>query len=260
MINYDLVKKALKHFKKNHPFDHCVVDHFFEEGIALALADEFLSYESSEWHCYKNAIEDKKTLNDWNIFPALTYQTFDKINSPEFTHLLEEVIKQEIIVDQGLHGGGWHIHGSGGNLNPHLDYSIHPKLKKERKINLLVYLAPDFIAEEHGGHLGLYAQSANSKRPGELIKEIAPVFNRAVIFDTTQNSWHGISRPLNQPEGIYRKSIASYYLVEPKGDVNARQRALFAPRENQIGKKHVEKLIELRSNVSTSTQVYRKQN
>ena len=24
--------------------------------------------------------------------------------------------------------GGWHCHSDGGNLNSHMDYSIHPKL------------------------------------------------------------------------------------------------------------------------------------
>jgi hypothetical protein len=43
--------------------------------------------------------------------------------------------------DPGLHGGGWHMHGAGGNLNPHLDYSIHPKSGLMRKLNIIIYLS-----------------------------------------------------------------------------------------------------------------------
>ena len=42
-----------------------------------------------------------------------------------------------LLPDNGLNGGGWHIHANGGKLNPHLDYSMHPKLPYQRKIILL---------------------------------------------------------------------------------------------------------------------------
>ena len=46
----------------------------------------------------------------------------------------------KLFIDPGLHGGGWHIHSNKGNLNPHLDYSIHPKMDIQRRLNLIVYL------------------------------------------------------------------------------------------------------------------------
>ena len=113
-----------------------------------------------------------------------------------------------LFADSGLNGGGWHIHKQGGKLNTHLDYSLHPKLKLERKLNLIVYLNPDWNAE-WGGALGFWGNESSSK-PGELVKEIPPKFNRAVIFDTTVNSWHGLPDPLRCPEGQSRKSLAVY--------------------------------------------------
>jgi len=50
-----------------------------------------------------------------------------------------------------------------------------------------------------------------------------------VLFDTTQDSWHGMSHGLTQPEGIYRKSITVYYLCQPVTETDQRGRALFAP-------------------------------
>ena len=57
----------------------------------------------------------------------------------------------------------------------------------------------------HGGHLGLWV--GDNKKPQKLIKEISPDFNTAIIFDTTQNSWHGLSRPLELPKDILGKVL-----------------------------------------------------
>ena len=127
-INKENTEKSFVNFKKNPPFDHCVVDNFLIEDIAKSIESEFLDYNSKEWYCYKNAIEDKKALNNWNLFPKITYQLFNYLNSSEFTKYLSTLTGVSLYADPGLNGGGWHFHSNGGNLNPHLDYSIHQKL------------------------------------------------------------------------------------------------------------------------------------
>lgn len=257
MIETEALERGLGTFRGTKPFDHCVIDNFFQEDVARQLSEEFLAFDSEKWFCYKNPIEDKKALNDWNAFPELTYRAFTFLNSPGFVRTLSETLATELFPDQGLHGGGWHMHGPGGNLNPHLDYSIHPKLKLERRVNIIVYLSRELQPAQHGGHLGLWEHDADRCRPGELAKEIEPIFNRAVIFDTTQNSWHGMSRPLVQPQGIHRKSLAVYYLCRPSPSAASRGRALFAARPEQLGDSRVEEIIRLRSDVSSSSSVYR---
>lgn len=253
MINWVNFEKALLSYGDKPPFDHCIVDDFFQLETAEALATEFPSYDSPKWFTYKNAIEDKKALNDWNAFPPLTYQAFNSFYSDRMISTLEELLGAKIFPDHGLHGGGWHMHGTGGNLNPHLDYSIHPKILKERKLNIIVYLSKE-MRPEYGGHLGLWTDE--NDQPGALVAEVEPRFNRAVLFDTTQKSWHGMSRGLSQPEGIYRKSLAVYYMREPAVDAPDRGRALFAPRQEQKGDVAVEELIKKRSSVGQSAEVY----
>lgn len=254
MINWTNFEAALATFRENAPFDHCVVDGFFEPDIAEVLAAEFPDYDSPKWFGYKNAIEDKKALNDWNAFPPSTYKAFNALYSDRMISILEELLREKVFPDHGLHGGGWHIHGTGGNLNPHLDYSIHPKMDKERKLNIIVYMSKE-MRPEFGGHLGLWAN--DNGQPGDLIHEVEPKFNRAILFDTTQNSWHGMSRGLTQPEGIYRKSLAIYYMREPAANAPERGRALFAPRAEQKGDTSIEELIRKRSSVAQSAEVYR---
>jgi Rps23 Pro-64 3,4-dihydroxylase Tpa1-like proline 4-hydroxylase len=256
MINEDNLKNGLAQFRNSEPFDHCIIDDFFEADAARALSDEFPSYESSDWFVYDNQIEHKKALNNWEKFPKATYQAFTLLQSQILTDALSAALGEKIYVDHGLNGGGWHIHGTGGNLNPHLDYSIHPKMDLERVLNIIVYLSPE-LRPEHGGHLGLWAHNEKKKAPGKLVKEVEPRFNRAILFNTTQNSWHGMSRKLSVPEGVYRKSLAIYYMRTPAAGADRRGRALFAPREEQQGDESVLETIRLRSNVSTSSNVYR---
>lgn len=55
-----------------------------------------------------------------------------------------------------MHGGGWHVHANNGNLNPHLDYTIHPKVKYQRRLNLIIYLEESY-KDKYGGHLGFWS-------------------------------------------------------------------------------------------------------
>jgi hypothetical protein len=72
------------------------------------------------------------------------------------------------------------------------------------------------------------------------------MFNRAVVFDTT-GAWHGLPEPINCPVGQYRKSLAVYYLCDPRDGAASRNRALFAPTAEQSENREVMELIERRS-------------
>ena len=65
-----------------------------------------------------------------------------------------------------------------------------------------------------GGGLEFWSHDEENNRPLEKVKVVEPVFNRAVLFDTTQNSWHGFPQPITFPEGKMRKSFAVYYMTD----------------------------------------------
>ena len=220
LINLNNVTSALIDYK-SAPFDHCVIDNFLTDPVVIE--NEFLDYNSPHWLEYNNLVQHKKLNCDWFLFPKNTYQLIAYLNSTEFVDMLSKFVGCKLYSDPGLQAGGWHMHGTGGSLNPHLDYSVHPKLPLQRKLNLIIYLSSD-LKEEHGGHFGLWT---GIDTPDTLVKEVAPLFNRAIIFDTTQNSWHGLSRVCTLPEGIYRKSIAIYYLTDLPENADLRSRALF---------------------------------
>jgi hypothetical protein len=228
------------------PFYYQVIDNFFNQEQAKEISKEFPEYNSDIWYCYNNPLENKRTCNDWYQFGPETYKTLTMLNSKEFIRQLQKITGiPKLYPDIGLHGGGLHIHGTGGKLNVHLDYSIHPKLKLQRKLNLIIYLEENWNPE-WGGNLELWSHNKEKNRPDKRFATIDNVFNRAVLFDTTKNSWHGFPEPLTCPENKYRKSLAVYYLTDPPEGTDPRPRALYAPTKEQEKNPEILKLIEER--------------
>jgi Rps23 Pro-64 3,4-dihydroxylase Tpa1-like proline 4-hydroxylase len=256
MIEKKTLRSHFENFETQRPFSYAVIDNFFPADLANQLSSEFPDFNDPVWHEYKNQIEIKKVSNNWNTFPKATYEVFSYLNSAPFLDMLMDVTGiPALYPDNGLNGGGWHIHANGGKLNPHLDYSMHPKLPYQRKINIIVYLQTQWQSD-WGGHLGLYEHDASTNKPGRLVHEIEPLFNRAVFFDTTQNSWHGLCREVATPNGICRKSMAIYYLTTPPKGVDPRGKALFAPTDDQESNQEVLDLIKKRADINQASSVY----
>ena len=255
MINEMSYQKYKGQWEKAEPFSHLVIKDFLQPDVAQAVVDEFPDFNSDIWRKYDNPIEVKKLCNHWDKFGPTTYTLFQYLNSSEFIAAIETLVGCELLPDFGLNGGGLHTHRSGGKLNTHLDYSLHPKLGLERRLNLLIYVTPNWNPV-WGGSLGLWAQAKNEKAPGELVKTIAPEFNTAVLFDTTQDSWHGLPDPIACPESITRNSLAVYYLCEPGVKTEARGKALFAPNKDQENNPEILELIKKRSSVAGAADVY----
>lgn len=117
MIDKKNLISCLKNYGKAGPFDHCVIDDFFDLEYAKKLEAEFPDFNSDVWHIYNNPIEIKKTSNNWNLFPKDTYSAFTFLNSREFVEILEKNVfnSERLYADDGLNAGGWHIHRSEGS-------------------------------------------------------------------------------------------------------------------------------------------------
>ena len=146
MNKQDIKKKYKKEKKLLQKYNH----HYFNldsplvsdakydqiKSHVIKLEKEFPKYKDKRLHEYKNYCEVKKTSNNWNFFPPLTYKVFSLLNSSQTTKFLSKKLKiPKVIPDYGLHGGGWHLMHHKGKLNPHLDYFIHPKANLQRKYN-----------------------------------------------------------------------------------------------------------------------------
>lgn len=245
MLNVTISEQDRGTFTEAHPFPHIIYDNFFDEDIARQLSEEVPGTDNPIWLQYNNKLENKFACNMWDKFPKTTYQVFSYFCNPNFVSLLSQVTGIfPLIADVGLHGGGWHVHTRGGMLNVHKDYSIHPKMKLERALNLIVYLTPNWNSE-WGGGLGLWTEK--DEQPDELIHTVDCLFNRAVLFDTRKNSWHGLPQPIECPDNVRRTSIAIYYMTTPSNSADLRERALYAPSPSQRGDQEILDFIQKRA-------------
>ena len=221
--NLDLV--AERHQEKYNnaiPFPSIVIENFFDEQFLNQILKEFpdlSKIESTQKYMNKNEI--KYTNNKYKNFPESIRTFFDFLNSNYYLEFLQKItsIKERLVSDPELNGGGLHEIKEGGILKIHTDFSKHPSLKLDRRINVLIYLNKNW-KEEYGGHLELWDQNMQ-----ECKKKILPTFNTMVIFSTNDFSNHGHPDPVTCPQGISRKSIALYYFSEgrPSSDLNINQ-------------------------------------
>ena len=244
-IKIEKFKKALSKFNSIKPFPYVVVDDFLSLNLAKKIEKNFPNHSDKKLWSYKNYCEIKKATDNWNMFPPEAYQLLSILNSHDFLETIKKKIKlKNLYPDYGLNGGGFHIMGEKGKLNPHLDYIIHPKLNLMRKFNLIVFFNLKW-KQSNGGELCLYEKNPNNKKlPGKLVKKIEPKFNRAILFDTSLSSWHGV----NEVKNMTRKSMAVYYLINKKPKTEKRYKALYSPLKNQMKDKKVKKFIKMRAN------------
>lgn len=235
-------------FKNGQPFEHVVIDNFFTEDLAEEIALEFPSHEDSAWTVsYDNPVEKKKACSHWDKFPQSIYKAMFMVCGTEFTSILKTITgNPKIIPDIGLHGGGMHSHGKEGKLNIHKDYSLHPKVPYMRNYNLIVYMTPDWNPS-WGGGLELWSHDHETGMPKECVTKIENKFNRAVFFNTTQNSWHGLPEELSCPPETHRKSLAAYYLSDIDNKAESRKRAYYAPYGDQKNNPEILEFCKKRS-------------
>ena len=138
-----------------------------------------------------------------------------------------------MIADPELFGGGLHQSIKGAFLNVHIDYNFHPKTKHHRRLNVLIYMNKNW-GDEYEGHLELW--DINETRQN-LLEKISPKFNRCVIFETNDVSFHGHPKPLNIPDGMSRKSLATYYYTKtrPSSEISADHNTIFVNTEGSQG-------------------------
>jgi len=238
---------ALTYQRHTEPYDHWIIDNLLDSDKVSRLIRDFPDYDSPQWFRYDSALEKKSAIREWGQFPAETYSTFQYLCSPEFVHELRLMTGcGDIVPDYGLHGAGWHLQTRGDHLNVHLDYSIHPRIKLQRKFNLIIYLTQHWDPA-WGGNLELWSHDSELDLPDRCVSKITPAPGRAVLFDTSGSAWHGFADAIQCPPGVYRCSLAMYYLTTPSADVIPRLRARYAPSPAQQNDPEILRLIQQRS-------------
>ena len=206
-INFLNLKDA---YTLNEPFPHIVIENFLDPGLALRGSKEFPPKSDPNWIQYSHYNEDKCAITELAKMPEFFNELILELNSQSFVKTLEDLTGiRQLKMDPSLHGGGLHMTKKGGFLNIHADFTAHPINRRwKRRVNLLLYFNDNWN-DSYAGHLELWSRDMKS-----CVHRLSPTLNRCVIFNTDDDSYHGVPAPLNCPTETTRNSLALYYYTE----------------------------------------------
>lgn len=209
----ELASKKAVEYRTALPYPHICMDNFLPENVAEDVLEAFPTPQGISWQEFRNDREKKLANGDDRVFPPVVRNVLAALNSATFLTFLEKLTGIEgLIADPYFNGGGLHQILPGGKLGLHIDFNRHGRLKLERRLNLLIYLNKDW-EDSYGGHFELWTRDGKS-----CVKKILPIFNRCVVFTTSEDSWHGHPHPLTCPPDRSRKSLALYYYTSDRDD------------------------------------------
>lgn len=220
------------------PFPFLKIDNFLDEEFALAVADAFPRFDVAltMGRTFSTVNEQKKVqISDSELFPQPIRELHALLASPAWLDTLGYITDvPSLMADPELVGGGIHETGPHGLLDVHVDFNFVSDRQLYRRLNILVYFNPDW-QDEWGGRLELWDRDVV-----RCEHSFAPVFNRCIIFATSDISFHGVTA-VTCPPGVTRKSFAGYYYTQlpPLGWAGHEQGTLFKARPNELFKGRV---------------------
>jgi hypothetical protein len=226
----ELATTARSSYLSAKPFPHVVFENFFDPSLLDLVLEEFPKPDEIRWQRFDNAQEIKLASAAEASFGSATRLLLYHLNSITFLQFMSSVTGiDNLIPDPRFDGGGLHQIVRGGKLGIHADFNKHGGFGLDRRLNLLLYLNKDW-REEYGGHLELWDREMSGCKT-----KILPVFNRVMVFGTTDFTFHGHPNPLQCPEGMTRKSLALYYFSNgrPAEEVSGAHSTVFRSRDEK---------------------------
>lgn len=227
-ISSDAARKAAEPYAEAYqsatPYNHGCIDNFLPVEVIERVRADLATLPDAE-DSYDRAQERLKTSYNPERLPFYTKALFHAFNSRPFIFFLEKMTGiKGLIPDPYYAGAGIHKVANGGHLDIHADFNLHEPMQLERRLNVLIYLNPDW-KEEWGGSFEIWNNEMTTKEAS-----FVPIYNRMVCFSTGSNTFHGNPMPVNHPDGKPRMSIALYYYTATWGPHRQSHTTLFKPR------------------------------
>ncbi|MEO1367002.1 MAG: 2OG-Fe(II) oxygenase, partial [Acidobacteriota bacterium] len=203
-------------FREAPFFPHVLIENFLSDDLCRRLHGQFPRFDPEArdelgWKAQKATREDVSALGEG-------YAAVDGlVRSPEFLSLMSRITGiPDLLYDPDYVGGGTHDNVDGAQLDTHVDFNYHPRRGWHRRLNLIVFLNPEW-RDEWGGCFEVHRDPWSGD--GDDVRRFVPLWNHAVIFETSERSWHGfdkIALPEELRDGTSRKSFAVYFYTEDR--------------------------------------------
>lgn len=212
------------------PFKHVVIEDFLEPDVAQGMLEAFPGFDARYALNEMGEVGAKAVRTAVRGLGPVYSRLDDFIQSSGFLQAISRITGiPDLLYDPDYEGGGTHENRQGQGLDAHIDFNYHPRTGWHRRLNLIVYLNPEWEAG-WGGALQLHRDPWVD---GGEVQEVLPLINRCVVFETNEISWHGfqaIDLPANR-RALSRKSFAIYlYTAErPSEETAAPHATVYVP-------------------------------
>lgn len=219
MITDEVHRRAAdiqRDFRDAQPFRHVVIENFLNEDVCEALLRDFPAFDEKYAINEHGTVGRKAVVERVSAISAPYRAFYDYINSAPFLRAMSALTGiADLIADPTLFGGGTHENRDGQGLNVHVDFNIDERRMLHRRINLLIYLNKEWDPA-WGGSIELHSDPYNP--PADRVQSFVPLFNRAVVFETGEFSWHGFPRIVLPPDKrhLSRKSFSIYLYTKDR--------------------------------------------
>jgi hypothetical protein len=199
-------------YARGIPFPHIAIDNFWPANELTAAVDSAGAIRPEAWMAADHyAQRFKRWIENPARLPAPLATILRAFNAPPMLAFLEQLTGIDgLTPDPAYIGGGLHRVRSGGRLEIHADFNLHPTTGLHRRLNALLYLNRDWLAEWNGA-LELWAPDMS-----RCVQQIEPVFNRLVVFTITDHAFHGHPHTLTCPRDRSRDALALYYYTKDR--------------------------------------------
>ena len=203
-------KLDLDYFEE--PFKHIVIDDFLPLELAEQCLNNFPELMHESWEHSNDEDVEVKSRSTWKSEFDIPDGIVDAVRIMNGSQFLEAVGNklgiEKLLPDPYFTGGGLNVTKKNGLLDVHVDGNYHDATGLNRRVNALLYFnknwEPNWL-----GEFGLFDETGET-----CLKKIEPIFNRLVVFDTHDKSFHGLPDPVNFPDDEPRRSIILYYYTK----------------------------------------------
>jgi Rps23 Pro-64 3,4-dihydroxylase Tpa1-like proline 4-hydroxylase len=192
-----------REYEQASPWSHVVLSGLFPDELIDRAAQESLEIQSSQL----SVTADRNQMKDetGGVGP-IGAEILRQLEQPAFIDFVSQVTGiADLVADPSHQWAGLHRTPPGGFTLVHRDFRAHPVTQLHHRVNVLLYLNRDW-PQEYGGTLELWPSDMRA-----VGKSIRPLANTLVLFETNDQTLHGLPDPVACPPDQARLALACYY-------------------------------------------------
>lgn len=218
-------------FQSARPFRHVCIENFLAPENADTALRDFPPFDAGAARNEFGEVGLKAVNTNLPAISPFYRELSDYLVSDAFMAQMSALTGiADLQPDPDQYGGGTHENLNGHSLDPHVDFNYDQSRTRHRRLNLLIYLNTEWD-ESWGGAIELHRDPRNPAEDQSVAYQ--PVFNRAVLFETNEHSWHGFRRiAIPDDAAVKSRKCLSIYLytkTRPEAEIAPEHGTFYVP-------------------------------